>query len=261
MEFNGRTPAQIATWGAHMRSYYRRGLLSQEQIDACESMDKDWSWDYVCNRKFRPFEEARTFVRSLGLKSGTEWRAYVSLSALPNIPTNPVPVYKDKGWVSWPDWFGTATAPKPNRTLFLPFEGARAFARSLGLKSKAEWRAYYKLNRPKNMPSYLDAYYKDKGWVNWGDFLGTGNVAFSKKTFRPFEEARAFVRALGLKRQKEWISYAGSDKRPLDIPSDPHLFYAGKGWVGYGDWLGTGNLGNKARTGTGRYTRVKSAGA
>ena len=195
MEFNGRTPAQIATWVAQMRSYYRHGLLSQEQIDACESMDKDWSWDYVCNRKFRPFEEARTFVHSLGLKSGTEWRAYVSLSALPNIPTNPVPVYKDKGWVSW------------------------------------------------------------------GDFLGTGNVAFSKKTFRPFEEARAFVRALGLKRQKEWISYAGSDKRPLDIPSAPHWFYAGKGWVGYGDWLGAGNLGNKARTGTGRYTRVKSAGA
>ena len=37
----------------------------------------------------------------------------------------------------------------------------------------------------------------------------------------PFEEARAYVRALGLKSYEEWEKYRRSSDRPDNIPSNP----------------------------------------
>lgn len=58
---------------------------------------------------------------------------------------------------------------------------------------------------------------------------------------RPFDEARAFVRTLGLRNQAEWYAYAKSADRPADIPTNPHAAYKDE-FQGYGDWLGTGNV-------------------
>ena len=49
-------------------------------------------------RKYRTFNEARKFVRSLNLKSGSEWRAFCKSGKLPaDIPAAPRHTYKDKG--------------------------------------------------------------------------------------------------------------------------------------------------------------------
>ena len=32
---------------------------------------------------------------------------------------------------------------------------------------------------------------------------------------------------------------------PLDIPTNPRVIYMNKGWVGFGDWLGTGRIASK----------------
>ena len=58
--------------------------------------------------------------------------------------------------------------------------------------------------------------------------------------FLPYEEAEAFVRKLGLKSQCDWYKYCKSGKKPENIPSHPEKTYKGKGWNGWGDWLGTG---------------------
>ena len=66
----------------------------------------DWT-DWLGNEKFLPFEEAREFVRSLNLKSSTEWRSWSKSGERPsNIPANPNKTYKDQGWVDWYDWLG-----------------------------------------------------------------------------------------------------------------------------------------------------------
>ena len=65
------------------------------------------------------------------------------------------------------------------------------------------------------------------------DWLGTG--------FLEFEEAREVVRAAKLANQAAWYTWS-KHKRPPNIPSRPDKVYAGKGWVGYKDWLGTINL-------------------
>ena len=126
---------------------------------------------------------------------------------------------------------------------FRDFESAREFVRCLELKSGNEWREYCKSgNKPNDIPSNLDKFYKNKGWKGWGDFLGTGNVANKNKVYRQFKEARDFVRKLNLKNQKEWQEYCKSGDKPDDIPADPLRVYKNKGWKGYGDFLGNGNV-------------------
>jgi hypothetical protein len=80
-----------------------------------------------------------------------------------------------------------------------------------------------------------------------GDWLGTGRTADQLREYRPFKKARTFVRHLGLKSRAEWENYCKSDKKPADIPSNPNKTYANVGWVGMGDWLGTGRTADQLR--------------
>ena len=65
------------------------------------------------------------------------------------------------------------------------------------------------------------------------------------KGFRAFPAVRRYARSLGLKSLDEWRDYSRSDNRPTDIPSRPDRVYCGKGWQGFGDWLGTGRSSGK----------------
>ena len=62
---------------------------------------------------YLPFETARTFVRSLKLKTTKDWQRYCQNKLShrphlpPNIPLHPDQVYRDKGWKSWTHWFGS----------------------------------------------------------------------------------------------------------------------------------------------------------
>jgi predicted helicase len=75
----------------------------------------------------------------------------------------------------------------------------------------------------------------------------------AKLSWRPFEEARAFVRSLNLKSRTEWQKFCKGqmpEKGPLpsNIPSKPNRTYAESGWKGIGDWLGTGRVANFNKT-------------
>lgn len=55
------------------------------------------------------------------------------------------------------------------------FETARAFARTLGLKSRHHWTRWRKTPaRPRQLHTHPGDYYK-KEWRGYADFLGTGN--------------------------------------------------------------------------------------
>ena len=198
-------------------------------------------------RKFKPFIEARDFVRSLGLKSLNEWRLYCTgkLSGKEpcpsDIPKHPNSTYANEGWIDIGDWIGTFSKTNRGRT-YDPFPEAREYARSLKLKNGSEWVDYC---RKKLIPEKIAAdparIYRADGWINMADWLGTANY---RGGHRPFEEARAFVHSLGLKSQSEWTRYSKNlmphlGQRPLDIPAIPRTAYKNKGWIDMGDWLGT----------------------
>ena len=226
----------------------------------------DWlgtGYVHHSKRKYRTFESARRFARSLKLKGADEWRAYCrgdlkSKRPLPtDVPASPPQRYRNEGWVSWGDWLGTNRV-HPSKRLYRSFKEARRFARSLRLADQGEWFQYVKglLPRkpklPADIPKAPQGKYKNKGWVSFGDWLGTGSVHPSRRTFRPFKEARAFARSLGLANISEWRQYAkggmrSKGKLPPDIPANPIRFYKEKGWVSVGHWLGTNSVATSRR--------------
>jgi hypothetical protein len=196
-------------------------------------------------QNWRSFEEARDYVRSLGLQNWDEWREWSKSDKRPkDIPATPARVYESEGWAGVGDWLGSGTIASFNR-VYLPFAVAREFVGNLRLKSQTEWRTWAKTDkRPHNIPAAPATVYKSEGWISWGDWLGTGN---RKGGFLDFEDARTFVHRLELKNKAEWSTWAKSDARPQDIPAGPSQTYKGKGWAGWGDWLGTGYVATRDR--------------
>src|SRR5262249_39233860 len=130
-------------------------------------------WESVARVNWRPFEEARAYVHGLGLESADAWRAYSRSRKKPHdIPVAPNTVYADTGWDSWVDWLGNGRRVGNWR----PFEKARAFVRSLGLNSKADWETYCRSGKkPVDIPTDAYRVYSDTGWAGMGDWLGNGN--------------------------------------------------------------------------------------
>ena len=56
------------------------------------------------------YEEAKTYVHNLKLKSQRQWRTFTKSENLPKeIPANPEKVYKGRGWKGIGDWLGTGS--------------------------------------------------------------------------------------------------------------------------------------------------------
>ena len=56
------------------------------------------------------------------------------------------------------------------------------------------------------------------------------------------EEAREYARSLKLKGQKGWQKYVRENDIPEGMSTYPDKTYKDKGWKGWGDFLGTGNI-------------------
>jgi superfamily II DNA or RNA helicase len=191
-------------------------------------------------KEYRSFEEAREFARSLSLKNGSEWLLYCRSGKKPDdIPTFPRQTYKDMGWKGTGDWLGIKNHLD---TEFYDFDKAKDIIAELGIKSMNEWRVYYKKHKPKGLPSAPNRTYENSGWKGFGDYFGTGVVANYNKKYREFEKAREFARSLKLKTVSEWRAYCKSGQNPDDISGSPHNTYRNEGWIGYGDWLGSGTV-------------------
>lgn len=188
------------------------------------------------NRIYRPFEEAHTFARSLQLKGQIDWVTWAKSSERPDdIPADPANIYKNNGWTNWADWLGT----RRRRGGHCSFEAARKFVHTLGLKNRSDWVTFTQTSKcPNNIPANPSEVYRNLGWTGWGDWLGTHN---RRGRYRQFRDARAIVRNLELKNQKDWRRWSKTDLRPEDIPNCPEAVYKGKGWVSWSDWLGTRN--------------------
>jgi len=181
-------------------------------------------------KKYVTFEDAREFAHTLVLTGANEWRTFAKSNRLPSdIPKNPNQVYKDKGWTSWGDWTGTNVVATYNKK-YRNFTEAKEFARSLGLKTANEWRVFVKSRKlPKDIPHGPNLTYRNKGWTSWGDFLGTGTIATTKKEFLPWKEAKSLYQKIAkenkITTRKQWEKYIKTHKLPKNLPPFPIKIY------------------------------------
>lgn len=204
--------------------------------------------------RWRPFDQARLFVRALGLKNVDQWQEYCAgkcrhLPALPDdIPRSPHSVYRGAGWTEFGDWLGTGNVSNWGRQ-YRDFSSARAFVRQLKLTGLKQWRQYVEGEfgdlppMPADIPASPANGYKDE-WLGWGDWLGTGTVAKMRRVYLDYHEAKVFVHRLGLKSSGQWREYAAGRRAdlpplPKGIPASASSHFRNHGWKGWGDWLGT----------------------
>jgi superfamily II DNA/RNA helicase len=189
-------------------------------------------------REFRPFKEAREYIRSLAFKNSQEWREFTKSDERPeDIPTNPHTVYDKEEWIGIPDWIGNKNR---NRNIpYTSFEEAKNYARTLNLKTQSEWLEHTRTpDFPIEIHKAPHKYYKNKGWKNLGDFLGTGYIATSQRKYRSFKEAREYARNLNFKSREEWIKHTKTPGFPDDIPVGIERAYKDE-WTSMGDFLGS----------------------
>ena len=233
LSINGQLPKDIPS---HPQTHYKK---------------KGWkSWgDWLGTgtislqlRVYRSFDDARTFARTLNLKSQNEWVKLSTHTQLPkDIPNTPSYIYK-KEWKGWGDFLGTGNIASFRRE-FRSFENARQFVRKLNLTSQRNWFNYCKSGKkPIDIPQKPSRTYSEE-WKGFGDWLGNERIADQKKMYRSFEEASKFVSSLKIKNQQEWVQYCKSGKKPIDIPQKPSRTYSEE-WKGFGDWLGNGKTRN-----------------
>ncbi len=193
-------------------------------------------WDKLSTFNWLTFEEAREFIRGLGLKSQKEWREYLTSKSKPYyITSKPERVYQNVGWISFKDWIGTL---KDWDGKWEDFNIARDYVRSLKIENQYEWNEYSKSKeKPFNIPSTPERAYKGKGWISLGDWLGTNREY--KKNFLSFQEARNIVRSFGLKNQNDWRKWRKTKECPTNMPSQPEVHYKNKGWISFGDFIGS----------------------
>lgn len=196
--------------------------------------------------KYRSYEDARKFVRSLKLKKDDEWRQYAKSGNKPkDIPADPRYFYKNE-WTGIGDWLGTDSTAYKNQK-WRSYSEAKKFVHSLNLSDRKEWDDYCKSgNKPKDIPVSPYNVYK-KECKGMGDWLGTGRIQNQKRKYRSFLEAKKFAHSLKLQIRKDWIKFTKSGNKPQNIPTDPMQVYK-KEWDGWGDWLGTGRISSQVKS-------------
>jgi hypothetical protein len=91
------------------------------------------------------------------------------------------------------------------------------------------------IDREVNMNASYRSY-----WDNIYNDLTTNEIgsACDYSHFLPFEEAREYVRGLGIKNSIEYSDWCSSGNKPTNIPSDASRKYENEGWLSWLDFLG-----------------------
>jgi hypothetical protein len=208
------TDKELRLWERIIQSRYRMGRLRPRHIALAEKSGIVWR-DAGAN--FMPFIEARSLARAQHFTNVSEFSKWKKPKGM---PSHPNATYVDSGWLGWKDFLGTE---------FMSFAKARVLARAQHFTNK---KGFLQWKKPKGMPCSPHVKYADSGWINWGDFLGTGNV--HEKDFMSFIKARVLARAQHFSNLREFNNW----KKPEGMPSNPNKIYADSGWLGYGDFLG-----------------------
>ena len=129
----------------------------------------------------------------------------------------------------------------------LPFDDVKKWvSQNLNIKSKSEW--YKNTDKiPEFIPSNPREVYLKRGWVSWGDFLGTNKVWDNLVIYLKYENSKEIIKKMNISTGKEYKNMAKENKIPSYIPNRPERYYKKRGWVSWGDFLGTGRIANQLK--------------
>lgn len=185
--------------------------------------------------KFLSHNETKKIIKKFKINNQKEYRTLAKTGKLPKeIPRDPQHIYKNKGWKGWGEFLGTGVISNQKRT-FLSYERAKKEVRKLGINTLRKWqKAVSEGKIPKNLPTLPPRTYK-KEWLDWGEFLGTGNKAPRDINYLPFSQAKELYQKIvqenNIKSMSQWEEYVRTHKLPQNLPRQPQYTYSKKNIV------------------------------
>jgi len=182
------------------------------------------------------YGDCKNYIKELNIKSKTEW--YKKTHLLPdNIPNDPAQSYLNRGWISWGDFLGTnRTQDNIKAQKYIPYDESKKWIKNnLEIYTLIQWKKSAKENKiPDFMPNRPERFYKDRGWISWGDFLSTGRIAnqYKKDIFLSYKESQEFMIKNNIRSRSQFRNLQNN------IPTAPDKYY--KEWTTWGDFFGTG---------------------
>lgn len=169
------------------------------------------------------------------IDSKTKW--YTNVSNLPVfIPKNPRETFLKRGWISWGDFLSTNRIQDNKKIAYISYKDAKKYIvdNSLTQLTSKDWR---KIEIPIFIPRRPERYYKNRGWIDWSDFLSNDKIQNQKKVFLDYDEFILYVNknVISLGNRNDWRSIVKT--LPNYIPSEPSLYYKGKGWISWKDFF------------------------
>jgi ribosomal protein S8 len=175
-------------------------------------------------------------IKNVKVKSKNDWYKYIKINELPEfIPSNPREVYKNRGWISWGDFLGT-NKTWDNHVDYLSYGEAKEILKNMKISSSKKYKILFESGKlVKRIPKRPDRFYKNRGWISWGDFLGNGVVANQLREFYTYIEFKEKMKELNLKSFTSFKKYIKNNKEDNKIPTNPNVVYENNGWVSWYD--------------------------
>ena len=183
----------------------------------------------------------KKYIQSKNIKTAQQYVKLWRENKLSNdkfyVTSKPDSKYRNKGWVSWPEFLGSKTNISYINREFYSLKKFKEVCSKLNIKNSKDFRNYLKntplIKRDRKIPSVPDNYYKK--WTSWPEIFGSSSGM--RGNFMTFEEARKFARSLKFINNKQWLDFVKTDKKPLRLPAQPQMIYKNK-YKGIKDFLG-----------------------
>ena len=190
------------------------------------------------NKVFLDYQASKELIALLQprIDSETKLRAALRIGLIPDtIPKNAPVFYAKKGWTGWGDFLGTGNQFHARKD-YISFAEAKDYVKEnlKDVTTEVRWNAAVQGRRvPASIPKRPAHTYRDRGWTNWGDFLGTARAKHQPKPFLSYCAAKDYLR----KHHSDIKSGEGFQRArtagilPSTIPSNPSVAYRDRGWI------------------------------
>jgi hypothetical protein len=231
------------------------GLTSVNSLYKVEAEEFDKAiklkiWDKVAITNYRNYQSAENFAKSLNFTFWNQWKSFAATNKKPkDIPSDPRRYYKKNGWTNVKTFLGSKNLSNKDKNENFPnYEDAKKQVKEFKITSARLYFIWKKENPHINLPYRPSNTYKNKGWINWGDYLGTKNISDNEKKeiFSSYEEAKMIVSKENIKSLREYENFINSKKADkYKLPKTLSEFYKNRGWISSPDFFGTDNFKNK----------------
>jgi hypothetical protein len=186
-------------------------------------------------KEFLPFEDFQNEVRESYPGEGDIQRWYKKeYKNHKGWPAGPKDIYKDEGWIGWPEVVGKENFLKKE---YLGFEDFQNEIRKLytGETDIHTWYQTIHKDHP-NWPYNPDRKYKGKGWTGWLELVGK-----EKKEYPTYNQFQNEVSAVYPGKGNVQIWYQQEYTKHKNWPTNPHRYYKDSGWIGWAELVGREN--------------------